>query len=76
MLVLSRKRQETIVIDGRIKVTIIQVRGNQVRLGVEAPQDVSILRSELEDSGVACPSCAIVATCPSASGLGGRSSPL
>ena len=52
MLVLSRKRQETIVIDGRIKVTIIQVRGNQVRLGVEAPQDVSILRSELEDSGV------------------------
>ena len=52
MLVLSRKRQETIVIDGQIKVTIIQVRGNQVRLGVEAPQDVSILRSELEDSGV------------------------
>ena len=34
-----------------IKVTVVQVRGDQVRLGIEAPQDVSVLRAELEGSG-------------------------
>jgi carbon storage regulator len=47
MLVLSRKKNESIVIDGNIKVTILAIRGRQIRLGIEAPQDVPICRSEL-----------------------------
>lgn len=50
MLVLSRKENESIVIDGNIKVTILKVRGGQVRLGIEAPQQVPIRRSELQGS--------------------------
>jgi carbon storage regulator len=51
MLVLSRKEGERIVIDGQIVVTVLQVRGNQIRLGIDAPRDVPIRRSELEGSG-------------------------
>lgn len=47
MLVLSRKSDERIVIDGRIEITVVEVRGNQVRLGIEAPKEVSIMREEL-----------------------------
>lgn len=47
MLVLSRKKHETIVIDNRIKITVIQLKGGAVRLGIEAPQDVDIHRAEL-----------------------------
>jgi len=48
MLVLSRRPLEAIIIDGDIKVTVLSVRGNQVRLGIEAPKDVTINREELE----------------------------
>lgn len=51
MLVLSRKENESIVIDGRIKLTVIEIRGHQIRVGIEAPRDVSIARSELIGSG-------------------------
>jgi carbon storage regulator len=47
MLVLSRKRNETIVIDGDIRITVVDIRGNQVRLGIEAPDSVRIVRQEL-----------------------------
>ncbi len=47
MLVLSRKKGDSIVIDGGIKVTVVEVKGTTVRLGIEAPQDVAIVRSEL-----------------------------
>jgi carbon storage regulator len=47
MLVLARKREETIVIDGKITIKVIHVRGNSVRLGIEAPDGVAIWRSEL-----------------------------
>lgn len=47
MLVLSRHENETIVIDGCIKITVVEIRGNQIRLGFEAPQDVSVWRGEL-----------------------------
>jgi carbon storage regulator len=47
MLVLSRKKAEAVVIDGGIKITVLEVRGNVVRLGIEAPSEVPILRSEL-----------------------------
>jgi carbon storage regulator len=47
MLVLSRKRNETVVIDGTIRVTVVGIRGSQVRLGIEAPDHVQVLREEL-----------------------------
>ena len=50
MLVLSRKRDERIVIDGNIVVTVVDIRGDKVRLGIEAPKDVSIHRSEVYEA--------------------------
>ncbi len=47
MLVLSRKVNESIVIDGDIRITVVSIRGNQVRLGIEAPSAVGIFREEL-----------------------------
>jgi carbon storage regulator len=47
MLVLSRKLNESIVIDGDIRVTVVSIHGNQVRLGIQAPESVPILREEL-----------------------------
>jgi carbon storage regulator len=49
MLVLSRKPGEQIVIGDKIRVTIVEVRGNRVRIGIEAPDDVAIFRAELHD---------------------------
>jgi carbon storage regulator len=47
MLVLSRKENETIVIDTNIRVTILRCGQGRVRIGIQAPEDVSIKRSEL-----------------------------
>ena len=47
MLVLTRKENERIVIDGWITVTVVRVQGNKIRLGIEAPQEVPIMREEL-----------------------------
>ena len=47
MLVLSRKVNETIVIGGTIRVTMTAIRGRQVRLAIEAPEEVPIVREEL-----------------------------
>jgi carbon storage regulator len=47
MLVLSRKPGEQIVIGGHITVTVAEVRGNKVRLAIDAPGDIPILRAEL-----------------------------
>ena len=47
MLVLSRKKNESIVIDDNIVITIVEVRGDKVRLGIQAPKDVPIHRSEV-----------------------------
>jgi carbon storage regulator CsrA len=51
MLVLSRRIEEALVIDGRIEVQVLRVKGNTVRLGIRAPQDVKILRGELAPFG-------------------------
>jgi carbon storage regulator len=48
MLVLSRSNNEAIIIDGRIKVTVLEVKGNRIRLGIEAPEVVAIRRKELD----------------------------
>lgn len=47
MLILSRKTNESIVIDGRIIVKIVRVEGDVVKLGVEAPADVPVHRQEV-----------------------------
>lgn len=49
MLILSRKPGETVVIDGRIRVRVIRVEGDVVKIGIEAPSDVSIHRQEIYD---------------------------
>lgn len=50
MLVLSRKAQETIKIGDDIELRIIEVKGDTVRIGIEAPKSVDILRGELVQS--------------------------
>ena len=47
MLVLSRKKEESIVIDDVITIKIISTDGSRVQIGIEAPRDISIRRSEL-----------------------------
>ena len=47
MLVLTRKKRESIVIDDRVTVTILHVQGNTIRLGIEAPREISVRRNEL-----------------------------
>jgi carbon storage regulator len=49
MLILSRREGETIVIDGHIRVTVMEVRGDQVRIGIDAPRSVSVHRQEVFD---------------------------
>ncbi|MBE0539919.1 MAG: carbon storage regulator CsrA [Verrucomicrobia bacterium] len=49
MLILSRKTNESIVIDGRITVRIVRVDGEVVKVGIEAPADVPVHRQEIYD---------------------------
>ena len=50
MLVLSRQRDESIIIGDNIVVTIVDVRGDKVRLGIEAPREVSVHRREVYEA--------------------------
>lgn len=47
MLALSRKKQEALVINNNIEVTILDIKGDQVKIGISAPKDVSIYRKEV-----------------------------
>lgn len=47
MLVLTRRRNESIIINDDIEITILEVQNDQVRIGINAPKDVSIYRKEL-----------------------------
>ncbi len=47
MLVLSRNTEQSILIGEDVEVTILEIKGNQVRIGIKAPEDVVILRNEL-----------------------------
>ena len=49
MLVLSRKQDESIVINGNIKIVVTAIQGGRVRLGIEAPQEVPIQRQEIDN---------------------------
>ena len=50
MLVLSRKKNESIIINDNISITVIEIRGDKVRLGIEAPKDVSVHRREVYEA--------------------------
>lgn len=50
MLVLSRKKNESIVIANDIVITVVEVRGDKVRLGIVAPKDVAVHRSEVYEA--------------------------
>jgi len=50
MLVLSRKKNESIVINNDITVTVVEIRGDKVRLGIVAPKEVPVHRQEVFDA--------------------------
>jgi len=50
MLVLSRKKNESIIINDNITVTVVEIRGDKVRLGIVAPKDVSVHRQEVYEA--------------------------
>jgi carbon storage regulator len=50
MLVLSRKQNERIRVGDSVVVTVVRVSGDKVRIGIEAPPDVRVLRDELDDT--------------------------
>lgn len=50
MLVLSRKKNECIVINNDVVVTVVEIRGDKVRLGIVAPKDVPVHRQEVFDA--------------------------
>ncbi|MEE2641456.1 MAG: carbon storage regulator CsrA [Planctomycetota bacterium] len=50
MLVLSRKKNESIVINDDIKIVVVEIRGDKVRLGVEAPREVPVHRREIYEA--------------------------
>ena len=50
MLVLSRKKNESIIINDNITVTVIEIRGDKVRLGIEAPKHVTVHRREVYEA--------------------------
>lgn len=52
MLVLSRKESEKVLLGDEIVLTIVRLSGDRVRLGIEAPSDLLILREELDESEV------------------------
>jgi carbon storage regulator len=50
MLVLSRKKNESIVINNDITIVVVEIRGDKVRLGVEAPREVPVHRREVYEA--------------------------
>ena len=53
MLVLHRKKGESLIIDDNIKITIVDISGEKVKIAVEAPKEIPILRSELVNAAEA-----------------------
>lgn len=47
MLVLSRRKGESVIIGGEVTVTVVEVRGDQIRLGIDAPRSVKVYREEV-----------------------------
>ena len=49
MLILTRKISESVIIGDNVKITVLAVKGNQVRLGIDAPKEISVHREEIYD---------------------------
>lgn len=64
MLVLSRKRDQVICIGDHIRLTVVDIRGDKVRIGIEAPSDVSCDRWEVRQRKLADQRRAAVPTLP------------
>ena len=64
MLVLSRKVGERVLIGDRIAITIVRINGNAVRLGIEAPADMVVVRQELAERTAEGEATAAEATSP------------
>lgn len=47
MLILTRRVQEALIINDNVTITVLSVKGNQVRLGIDAPRDVEVHREEI-----------------------------
>ncbi len=71
MLVLSRKKNESIVINNDITIVVVEIRGDKVRLGVEAPKEVPVHRREVYDAIQRA-----AATKDAGDGLGTKSDPV
>ena len=55
MLVLSRKSMERIQIGDNIVVTVLEIRGNRIQIGISAPRDIHVIRAELQDRKIEPP---------------------
>ena len=73
MLVLSRQRDETIMIGDDIEVTVVDIRGDKVRLGINAPKEISVHRKEVYDAIRRENRAAAQVKPEDLSGLGGKS---
>jgi carbon storage regulator len=47
MLALSRRKNESLVIDNKIEVTVLEIRGDQVKIGISAPKEIPVYRKEV-----------------------------
>ena len=81
MLVLSRQRDESIIIGDNVQITVVDIRGDKVRLGIVAPADISVHRKEVYDAiqrenrkaaGVSPEDVAKLAVPPQSNGTKGR----
>jgi carbon storage regulator len=50
MLVLSRKMNESVVINDNITIVVVEIRGDKVRLGIDAPKEITVHRKEIHDA--------------------------
>ena len=56
MLVLTRKIGDTVLLGDEIEIAVVEIRGNQVKLGISAPRSLPVLRAELKDREAEAPS--------------------
>ncbi len=47
MLALTRKKNESLILNNNIEITVLEIKGDQVKIGIEAPKDVAIYRKEI-----------------------------
>ena len=70
MLVLTRKIGDKLLLGEEIEIAVVDIRGNQVKLGISAPLSLPVLRAELKDRGAAVPSDARAEPPPAPRGSG------